>query len=161
LRIKPWLVLFVSLVGFVSATTTLANTKSTATKQSQVYTDPVAQVVFIKKKVGDFFPGEVAEVLAIIYCETRSRPYIHWEADGSLRRRDDGKGSASGGLQVLVGESVHGMKIREMGLDMNNIDDYFTFTKLLMDQRGPVGSRHRYDDWNESRPCWGPRMASN
>lgn len=115
--------------------------------------DENAQRAFIRQKIIERFPDDYHIMLDIAYCETRSRPFIHWEPDGSLRPHDARLSTASGTFQVLVG--LHADAIREMGLDMNNIDDYLTFVDRLR-REGP-----NYSAWSESRGCWAPLLASN
>lgn len=107
---------------------------------------------FIQEKILEYFPEDPATMLAIAYCETRSRPFIHWEADGSLRPHDEGESTAAGTFQVLL--YLHGPDIQARDLDMYDIDDYMSFVRYLYDR----GSS-RTSDWDESRSCWQSRIS--
>jgi hypothetical protein len=107
---------------------------------------------YIKEQIVKHFPHDYDVMLAIAYCESRKRPFIHWEADGSLRPHDTGASSAAGTFQVLL--KLHSQAIRDMGLDMNNLDDYLTFVDRLRKESPGYGA------WNESRTCWESRIGS-
>jgi len=142
------LILILSL-GALTAPTIARGSEPT----TDILADEAAQREFIRQKIIERFPDDYPVMLAIAYCESRSRPYVHWEADGSLRPHETGASSAAGTFQVLL--ELHGPEIRELGLDMNNIDDYLDFVDHLR-RRGA-----NYSDWNESRDCWQPRIALN
>ncbi len=48
----------------------------------------------------------------------------------------------------------HKKAIREMGLDMSNLDDYFTFVERLKRENPNYGA------WKESKGCWESRIGS-
>jgi len=50
---------------------------------------------------------------------------------------------------------LHGPDIRARGLDMQDIDDYLTYVQYLHGRYADP-----YQDWNASRSCWEPRIAS-
>lgn len=112
-----------------------------------------AQGEFVQRKIQEYFPDNYPIMLAIAYCETRARPFVHWEADGRLRPNKTGKSSAAGVFQVLL--QLHGPDIRARNLDMQKIDDYMKFVQYL---HGRFADS--YQDWNASRSCWEPRIAS-
>lgn len=116
-------------------------------------TDEAAQREFVQDKIREHFPESYPVMLAIAYCETRARPFIHWEADGSLRPNASGASSAGGTFQVLL--NLHSPDIEARGLDMYDIDDYMEFVAYLHGRFADP-----YQDWNESRSCWEPRIAS-
>lgn len=116
-----------------------------------LYGDTTAQAAFIKEKIKQYFPRDYPVMIAIANCE--STGLIHWMPDGSLRPNAEGASSAAGVFQVLLQE--HRKSIARHDLDMENIDDYLTFVKLLVD------GRPNYGDWNASRHCWAPQVASN
>jgi hypothetical protein len=53
---------------------------------------------------------------------------------------------------VLI--KYHKKAIREMGLDMSNLDDYFTFVERLKRENPNYGA------WKESKGCWESRIGS-
>ncbi len=107
---------------------------------------------YIRQAIIERFPDDYDVMLAIAYCETRSRPFIHWLDDGSLRPHDAGLSTAGGAYQVLIG--YHKKAIRQMGLNMKDLDDYFTFVERLKNESPNYGA------WNESRSCWEPRIGT-
>ncbi len=144
------LIVILSL-GLSLATPTIASESQPA--MNNIYQDTELQVEFVKAAVREVFGNEAQNVLEIIYCESKSRPYIQWEADGSLRRRDDGKGSVRGNLQIHM--KVHKKSIEAAKLDMQDYYQYLIFAKQIMDVREAAdGPTHRYDDWLPSKPCW-------
>lgn len=116
-------------------------------------TDETAQRAFVEAKIREHFPESYPIMLAIAYCETRARPYIHWEPDGSLRPNASGASSAAGVFQVLL--QLHEPDIAARNLEMQRIDDYLQFVKYLHGRFSDP-----YQDWNASRDCWEPRVAS-
>lgn len=116
-------------------------------------TDETAQRAFVEAKIREHFPESYPVMLAIAYCETRARPFVHWEPDGSLRPNASGASSAAGVFQVLL--QLHGPDIAARDLDMQNIDDYLQFVSYLHGRFSDP-----YQDWNASRNCWEPRVAS-
>lgn len=126
-------------------------TPSTATNVPRFAND-AEQRAFIRQAIIERFPDDYETMLAIAYCETKSRPFIHWMADGSLRPHDQGESSAGGTYQVLIG--LHKKAIREMGLDMSNLNDYFTFVERLKRENPNYGA------WKESKGCWESRIGS-
>ncbi len=130
---------------------TLLATPSAATNVPRFAND-TEQSDFIRQAIIKRFPDDYDIMLAIAYCETRSRPFIHWLEDGSLRPHDAGASTASGIYQVLVG--YHKEAIDEMGLDMSNLDDYLTFVERLKNESPNYGA------WDESRSCWESRIGS-
>jgi hypothetical protein len=133
----------------VFATPTIASESESLPKQ--VLTNEDVQRAFIQAKIVEHFPEDYSVMLAIAYCESRSRPFIHYESDGSLRGHDTGASTAGGTYQVLMG--LHGDAIREMGLDMSNLDDYFTFVERLKRENPNYGA------WSESKSCWKSRIG--
>ncbi len=126
-------------------------TPSAATNVPKFAND-AAQRAFIRQAIIERFPDDYETMLAIAYCETRSRPFIHWLDDGSLRPHDQGWSSSGGTYQVLI--KYHKKAIREMGLDMSNLDDYFTFVERLKRENPNYGA------WKESKGCWESRIGS-
>lgn len=112
-----------------------------------------AQSEFVQGKIREHFPESYPVMLAIAYCETQARPFVHWEADGSLRPNATGASSAAGVFQVLL--QLHGPDIRARDLDMQNIDDYMQFVQYLHGRFSDP-----YQDWDASRSCWQDRVAS-
>ena len=121
------------------------------TSYNHLYDDPQAQRIFIEKKIQDFFPepGLAQSMITIANCE--STGLIHWIPDGTLRPNGSGS-SARGTFQVLL--RYHAQQIQDMGLDMQNIDDYMTFVRQLYDERG-------FRPWDPSRHCWGQQIVQN
>jgi len=111
-----------------------------------------AQAVFIQETIVAYFPEAYPTMLAIAYCETRARPFVHWEPDGSLRPNLGGNSSAAGALQVLL--YLHRDAIAAQELDMRDIDDYMQFVRYLYDTGG-----YPFSPWEESRHCWGHRIG--
>lgn len=139
-------------------TTLVAVLLSTAPLQAQpadttLLSDEAAQSEFVQDKIREHFPKSYPVMLAIAYCETRRRPFVHWEVDGRLRPNENGASSAGGVFQVLL--QLHGPDIRARELDMQNIDDYMEFVQYLHGRWSDP-----YQDWDESRSCWEPRIAS-
>jgi hypothetical protein len=116
-----------------------------------LYANPTAQAAFIKEKIKEHFPRDYPVMIAIASCE--STGLIHWTEEGSLLPQSEGKSSAAGVFQVLL--NGHEDAIAKHRLDMHDVDDYLTFVKILVD------GRPNYADWNASRDCWSPRIASN
>jgi len=107
---------------------------------------PENQSAEIQQKIHEFFPDvEVASIMiAIATCE--STGLIHWGTDGKLLPNSYGNSSAAGVFQILL--YTHRKKIKEMGLDMSNIDHYMTFVRHLYDME-------KYNPWRASKHCWG------
>lgn len=122
---------------------------NSALAQSSLYGDEQAQAELVLRKIEEYFPKDHATMKAIAYCETRSRPFVHWEANGQLRPNAGGASSAGGAFQVLL--KLHRKEIQALGLNMQNIDDYMTFVKHLH-------SQGRFQPWNASRHCWKSRV---
>ena len=99
---------------------------------------------FLRQKIQEHLNDKLMEIIAA--CESTGSPkrIKHWNEDGSLVANPDS--SARGALQTLV--YLHRKRIAELGLDMNNIDDYMRFVKDLKKRQG-------YGAWNPSRHCWG------
>lgn len=115
-----------------------------------LYANPEAQAAFIKEKIKEHFPRDYPVMIAIANCE--STGLIHWRADGSLLPNSEGASSAAGVFQVTL--DGHSKSIARHGLDMKEVDEYMTFVKLL------VRGRPNYADWNASKDCWAPVVAS-
>lgn len=142
-----------SLRNIIAATLAAVNLMATSVSaNNDIYANEDRQRAFVKAKIIEHFPEDAPTMLAIAYCESRSRPFIHWEADGSLRPHDQGASTAAGTFQVLLG--LHGPDIEAQDLDMDNIDDYLKFVRYLYER----GSS-RFSDWNESRSCWRDRVS--
>lgn len=116
-----------------------------------LYANPTAQAAFIKEKIKEHFPQDYPVMIAIASCE--STGLVHWTADGSLLPQSEGKSSAAGVFQVTL--KGHAKSIAKHGLNMEDIDEYMKFVKVLRD------GQPNYADWNSSRDCWSPRIASN
>lgn len=99
-----------------------------------LYDDPQAQAAFIRLKIREYFPADVAEaMIAVANCE--STGLIHWLPDGSLRPHNTGASSARGVLQILF--NLHKPDYQRMGLNMYDIDDYMRYARHLYDTQGP------------------------
>ncbi len=148
--------LVIALVTILFASSATLADEATASIDTQaLYTNPEAQAAFITKKIKEHFPRTYPTMIAIASCEShRDGLLVHWEPDGSLRPNEAKKSSAAGVFQVTL--YGHRDAIASLGLDMNNIDDYLTFVKYLVD-----GRNGKLTDWNASRHCWAPRVASN
>lgn len=81
-------------------------------------------------------------MLYVAKCE--SDELVHWENLHTRELLKRKKGSDKGVLQV---NGVHEEDIRRMGLNLNKIEDYFTFTRYLYDKRG-------VQPWYKSEHCW-------
>lgn len=112
--------------------------------------DEERQARFIRSKIKEHFPDRYRDVLAIAECE--SAGLIHWGHDGSLLQNEKGESSAAGVLQVLL--KLHRPDYEELNLNMEDIDDYLTFVRQLIERRGGYG------DWAASEYCWGSKVAS-
>ncbi len=148
--------LVIALVTILFASSAaFADGNDTSVDYQALYTNPEAQAAFITNKIKEHFPKTYPTMIAIASCEShRNGLLVHWEPDGSLRPNETGASSAAGSFQVTL--YGHRKEIERLGLDMNNIDDYLSFVKHLVD-----GRKGRLTDWNASRDCWGPRVASN
>lgn len=140
-----------ALVAFMLLVSSAAHANQSKVDYEALYANPEAQAAFIRAKIREYFPRDYHTMIAIANCE--STGLIHWKPDGSLLPHHQGASSSAGVFQVLLYGHRHA--IAKHGLDMNNIDDYLTFVKMLRD------GRPDYGDWNASRKCWQTRLAQN
>ncbi len=138
-----------ALVASMLFVSSAAHANPTTVDYEAFYTNPKAQAAFIKEKIKEHFPRDYPVMIAIADCE--SRGLIHWRADGSLLPNSEGASSAAGVFQVTL--DGHSKSIARHGLDMQNVDEYMTFVKVL------VNGRPNYADWNASKDCWAPQVA--
>lgn len=146
-----YLAAVLATISMFAASAASANSREATAGYQALYTNQTAQTAYVKQKIRQYFPRRAAVMLAIANCE--STGYVHWLPDGTLRPNSAGGSSAAGVFQVTL--YLHRKDIKRMGLNMNNIDDYMRFVKYLADRNGG-----RLSDWNASRHCWGPRVAS-
>lgn len=104
-------------------------------KYQDLYNNPAAQALLIQEKIKKYFPepGLAEAFTKLANCE--STGLLHWMPDGSLRPQAKKLSSARGVLQILAG--LHGPEMKEMGLDIKNLDDYMQFARYLYDTQGP------------------------
>jgi len=107
-------------------------------QHAHLYDNQEAQADFIKGKIREYFPEDVAEaMIAVANCE--STGLIHWRSDGTLIRNKPKKGkkatSAKGVLQILF--SLHRPDYTRLGLNMKDIDDYMRYGRHLYETQGP------------------------
>lgn len=100
----------------------------------------------IAELIVEYFPKNYRDMQVVANCE--STGLVHRNPDGTLIANPTS--TARGVFQLLM--RIHGPEMKRMGLDPNNDDDYMKYVRHLYNSQG-------LEPWDETRSCWGPRIA--
>lgn len=87
-------------------------------------------------------------MIQVARCESTFR---HILSDGTVLR---GMVDPADVGVMQINERYHGVRAKEMGLDLTDIYDNMTYARDLYERQGT-------QPWNASAPCWSPTIAMN